>query len=368
MKKIGILSCEGSIKNSYTLSDEELITQIGQNSGNLVFQYAAWNIIEDEKIKIRYDMTQQQIEDDCSCVVVPSSCFIREDMDLGGFVNFLKKIKVPIIFLGLGVQSDSYDVLGFNFHDSILELIEILKNNFVGVRGEYTQKVLESFGVENSIIIGCPSNFIAPEENINKVKKNWDLEISHTFCNSCIFWSKNQMVNNAEQKIFDMMLEKSGPYVVQSIAPMINLFRSNNPELVENFKSIKNALCKEISNIEFLNILNNRFRFYIDANQWLEDCGRSTFSYGLRFHGNMVSFQAGVPTVWIYHDARTQELCETMGLPRISLKDFVSDEIQSLEDLKQRCEINWDEHDQKRSVLRNNLKFILNTHGVKSKL
>ena len=43
----------------------------------------------------------------------------------------------------------------------------------------------------------------------------------------------------------------------------------------------------------------------------------------MRIHGTMVPLQAGVPSILIAHDQRTSGLAQTMGIPRITCKEFV---------------------------------------------
>ena len=44
------------------------------------------------------------------------------------------------------------------------------------------------------------------------------------------------------------------------------------------------------------------------------------YGYGTRFHVNMATILSGKPATWITHDTRTQEFCDFLHLPHVSLE------------------------------------------------
>lgn len=42
----------------------------------------------------------------------------------------------------------------------------------------------------------------------------------------------------------------------------------------------------------------------------------------MRFHGNMIAAINGNPSIWITHDSRTRELCETISLPSVDIENI----------------------------------------------
>ena len=100
--------------------------------------------------------------------------------------------------------------------------------------------------------------------------------------------------------------------------------------------------------------------------QWLEDSARFDFSIGLRLHGNMAAWQAGTPAIWIYHDSRTRELCETMALPHMQIAKFL--EMRDVDEMKEKSNFDWQFYKERKSLLSNNLKSVFMKHGVSCKL
>ena len=96
MKGIGILGTDGHIPHVAFMDTAEAMRRVGNNTGNLLFQYAVYNLIDEPKYligqDIPWDMTQ--IREKCRVIVIPAANFIRENFDLTAMVEFLEKIKV----------------------------------------------------------------------------------------------------------------------------------------------------------------------------------------------------------------------------------------------------------------------------------
>lgn len=77
---------------------------------------------------------------------------------------------------------------------------------------------------------------------------------------------------------------------------------------------------------------------FFDLDEWkkyLKDNGFS-FSFGMRFHGNMIAYLCGIPALWITHDSRTRELTATLKLPHIDLEEYKNTKYK--EELLERCD------------------------------
>jgi hypothetical protein len=182
-------------------------------------------------------------------------------------------------------------------------------------------------------------------------------------------WPKNTMKRDAERKLVSFSVEYGGIYVQQSVEPFVQVLRSRNPyqsALVEDriIDSLRGALAPKMSQQEFVRFLSAQVRIYYDVDQWLEDAARFDLSIGLRLHGNMVAFQSGCPAVWIHHDARTQELAETMALPSMDLKEFNS--APDLQAVKNRVNFDMNHYAQTRITLLARYIEILEVNNIQS--
>jgi hypothetical protein len=373
MKKVGVVGTRGRIDGCSFLSTNELLNKVGQNTGNLLFQYAVCNSIDEDIVVIGTDIPWdlKTVQETCRIIVVPCANFIRENFDFTGFVDFLDKTDLPLVFLGLGAQAKDYNQTEFNFHPSIHKLMKLVQEKCItaGLRGAFTQNLLKTFGVTNTEIIGCPTNFINKDPDfVNKLETKWDKEIFSFVATGDEPWPKDLTKRDAERKMIDWVDKGNAVYLQQSVAPFIKYARQNNPYQVEEVPehhedSLRKAIAPQMSINEFRGFVATKMRLYYAVDQWMEDSARFDFSIGLRLHGNMAAWQSGTPAIWIYHDSRTRELAETMALPRISHTDFL--ECQSIEELKSKVGFNAKEYKEKREILKSRYMKILNEAGVK---
>ena len=150
----------------------------------------------------------------------------------------------------------------------------------------------------------------------------------------------------------------------QSVPRVMDYLRQNNfsSAQADNSQleiSLRNALMPDADMAKFRKFIKTRVRTYFCVDQWLEDSSKYDFSIGLRLHGNMVAWQSGTPSLWIYHDARTRELVETMELPRISIEDFL-EKCKSIEECRGLHSFNPGKYDRRRKELFSSLKNCMN--------
>lgn len=372
MKSVGILGTRGLIPGIAFLSTSEAMRRVGNNCGNLVFQYAVSNIIDEPTTIIGLDLPYDvhAVRDRCRVLVIPSANFLREGFDLTPFVSFIDKTELPLIFVGLGAQADDFHKIKFDFHPSILRLIELIKDRCVGlsVRGEFTEKVLKSYGVNNAIITGCPSNFINKSSAFvsgmqQKLQQPLDSFIAH----SDEAWPKSPLKRRVEKRLVRWVAKRPAVIMQQSVPRVMDYLRQNNlsSAQADNTQleiSLRNALMPDADIATFRKFIKTRVRTYFCVDQWLEDSSKYDFSIGLRLHGNMVAWQSGTPSLWIYHDARTRELVETMELPRISIEDFL-EKCNSIDKCRELYSFNPAKYDRRRKELFSSLINCMN--GIK---
>jgi len=367
-KFVAVCGTNGSVPEVFSKSTEEAVKAVSNNCGNLLFQYAACQLIKSPTKLVGKDISWDPhfINENAGSLVVPSANFLREGFDFSGMVSFLRKIKIPLFFLGLGAQANDLSQTTFDFHPSVFELIEILREQAVGisVRGEFTQRVLQSFGVNHSLVTGCPSNFINPISNFPElISKKYDQPLDCFIYNADEPWPKNPNKKLVEKLIVNWCLSSNGIMVQQAVPQMIQYLRRNNvfsePKVKSNFEEkLARSLMPDKPINEFQDFINLRTRTYFTVHQWMEDTSKFNFSIGLRLHGNMIAWQSGTPALWIYHDARTQELVETMELPRVSLHNFL-DKCKSIEEARDYFNFEPNKYNERRKYLRSQLDKVL---------
>lgn len=373
MNQIALTGTDGNVPGPAFMSTERLVRAVGQNCGNLMFQYGAKRLIGEKSIVIGKDVPHHvgQIRKQARALVIPSANFLREGFDMSKFVQFVENIDLPLVFLGLGGQADTFDQTQFDFHPSILRLIDLIKerSKAVSVRGEFTARLLDSFGVQNVVVTGCPSHFINMDPHFaQKIAAKAKQPLRSFITHAEEPWPKSQRKRDADRRLITWTRGGRSVAVQQSVPAMIAYLRENNISSRETShedfeESLRVAMMPDANIDQFRDFIATKLRNYISCDQWMEDSAKFDFSIGLRLHGNMAAWQAGTPSMWIYHDARTRELSETMGLPRIELGDFL-DNCSTIQDAYNRFEFDPDAYTSCRIKLYNAMKSVLSAHEI----
>lgn len=214
---------------------------------------------------------------------MPAANFLsKETTWIEVFIPIIESTDMSFTLAGLGAQAK----LDETPNDVVSKLSLGQKRFFslvseraqsIGVRGEFTAECLELLGIKNVDVIGCPSFY--------KYESNYP------------------MLNEAT--LDKVMCTKSRRDIkLQEISEMVNAtVISQMPSDVQDEKK-------------------NIFWDYDVWNEYIQK-NNFTFSFGTRFHGNMMALNNGVPALWIVHDWRTLELVQYLKLPYINYyKEF----------------------------------------------
>ena len=146
------------------------------NSGNLIFQYPVYRALMTEGTEFvshllqRNDVTDEFIEQvnaEFDCVVLPMANNFRNGISLvTGMTKFVKKLKIPCVVIGVGLQADDISQIGkgFPFDAAVKEFVSAVldRSAMLGLRGEITGDYLASLGFkaeQHFTVTGCPSMY-----------------------------------------------------------------------------------------------------------------------------------------------------------------------------------------------------------------
>ena len=373
MKSIALSGTTGHVPGLAFMDTTTAMRRVGNNCGNLVFQYAVCRLLDEPVKVIGFDTSwnPNAIREAARVLVVPSANFLREGADFSGFVDFLESVELPLVFIGLGAQADDFDKTSFDFHPSILRLIDLIRerSKSVSVRGDFTARVLERFGITNFEITGCPSNFINPSDAFTDQIAAKLARPMHSFITHADEpWPKKPIKSDVERRLVYWTQSGRAIMVQQSVPGMITYLRQNNPfstEAVgENFETSLARTLMPGADIEtFREFVAVKLRTYVSVDQWIEDSAKFDFSVGLRLHGNMAAWQGGTPALWITHDSRTRELADTMALPNIGIEDFL-EHCGTVKQAWERVEFDAGAYRARRGELLGRLERVLAASGI----
>jgi len=285
------------------------------NTGNLVIGHTVQTHLGyfHDELAFRDILDPHVINEKYHAVVIPASSFIRENLNLDRQVEFLEKIKLPIVCIGLGAQAKTvaHDV---EIKGNLLRFLQLIsaKSISIGVRGFFTAELLYKSGIRNVDVIGCPSCFLNMDPDFTIDKKPFSDNIKGVFC-----LTSHPLASN----LLDIAIEAKCAMIGQTEKEELELVKSNKAEFI-NSKIYHEFYTKSKFSVdEVFGYLSGKMQIFYNTKAWQNSLSKNDFSFGMRFHGNMLALQQKIPALWITHDSRTTELVEFLKLPSLMLQD-----------------------------------------------
>lgn len=327
MKRIAFLG-ENPHFCSALLTTEEAYARSGNNVGNHAFWNAVNSHIENEKCYLNtWSFDVSYVKNNFDILVIPASNFIHPDRDMGALARKIERLQLPVLVIGLGAQATD---IGSKIvlKEGTERFISVLNEYAVHItcRGEYTASVMESYGAEKISALGCPSNLTNLSTSLGKDIEKGFSEISKNLENINVILN----IDSHRRKFFKeyrslISLLNVGDYkvVCQNPVELVQLARGDKDIAQSPHIEFQKKLWLEAyQNSNFDDFCKNHFVTFFNANHWMEYSRKFDLSIGTRLHGNMLAFQAGVPSVFLSHDSRTSELTDIMKLPSCNLSDL----------------------------------------------
>lgn len=285
-------------KHDYS-SIEKSYESVDQNTGNLLFRRALINEIG--LLQMTYEQYAPMSDVFIKLpIIVTDLIWINENSNFDYLYNrVVSNPDIKFIPISVGLQASSTDT-DFALNDSVLKTLNAIQERaIIGVRGEFTASVLEKNGIKNIDVIGCPSmyNMGSRDFTINKKDK--------VFATCANF-----------RTIYGLLKQKEKHFLSYCASHDFGFVEQTNLELkLEN-----------VDDEKYFNYvapwMNRQKHIFFDVDEWNKYIGSFDFSFGARFHGNVIALWNGVPALFVTIDSRTKELTDFFGLPTIAINDF----------------------------------------------
>lgn len=307
------------------------LNKLGENTGNLVFVNAVKEqMIISEEVWINPDMNI----DEKALYIMPCSSFIHEaNTWLEPLADIIENQNIKILPIGLGVQADFHttsDQLVKKLSKRQIAFFKIIAERIesIGVRGEFSAECLNRMGVKNSHVIGCPSVFRYQNSQFIKPMLPSREKILFTVTPSR---------GMASSKVLKLGMSEKADWILQSAGELEEFFSNN--QVIRWLQNIRRFPSMNLNNI--IEYQNKKGKIFWSYDEWENNIieNNYSFAFGTRFHGNMMAFRNGIPTVWIGHDMRTKELTEWLHLPYIQTN---TDRFKSIENVNDIIKI-WEQ-------------------------
>lgn len=314
-----------------TLRDHLAMRDLVGNSGNMVHRMASVQMIECDrpassqlnlfKLIKHYrsaERVAKMLDSRFDGLVITMSNVLRKDAIEPGMAELLREISIPVYCFGVGIQDSLPLGDGSSLHAGVLELMRVLdqKAAVFGVRGESTLQWLNSIGIQNAKVLGCPSLFAYPR-NI--------LSISESVQAQQNIIAAGHLGNlRRGTKLIGGLNGTHPSYVFQGELQAVMKDRLDEPGLYdEATQTVNVAMTSEaISNIYGLHSPFTKYYSFTDPSAWRQACLSHDVYVGDRIHGGVAAMQAGRPALVLYCDDRVQELVVFHGIPSCSLTEF----------------------------------------------
>lgn len=315
---------------AYPRNIQQLCSVYSSNTGNLLFNYATTLIAELQGGRFPWGASAEHVQRRCDALVIPMANHLGSHTDLESSGPPISKYELPVVILGIGVQAPegqqvSVPVGTQNWLHSVSQRSPSEHPN-ITTRGNLSSNILSSLSPSvNSVPLGCPSFFINRNPRLGQEISSRIHSISHHSARIAVSagnpWKPHTL--QVERMLLALVQDTSGAYIVQHPETMLELSLGFSPD-PSRAEVVRERLFRDLSIDQMFAWFKLYSRAYISVPQWLLDMRRFDLHVGTRIHGSMAAIQAGIPSVCIYIDQRTKELCDFLQIPCLSVLDVGS--------------------------------------------
>lgn len=322
------------VPNAYRRDSGGIAALSGYNLGNYAFRHALKFLVGDLWSYRPVDYTQFNkaiAEEKPERILISAANWLgtsEDDEKNNAYrTNVILAADAPVVVFGLGVQAKAgagIPQLGRKTARMAAVLAERCAK--LSVRDQITHDTLESIGVRNSVVTGCPSNFINGDPGLGARVA----ERARLLLTSGIGWGQVRSViseYSPGHATSDAVLSANLRLFAES--PAFNVIQTPEllPLLFNETRDIPGPYLDQSpypGNVEALrSLLRAKTLHFNSIDGWMDFARTCDLSFGMRIHGNMVPLQAGVPSILISHDSRTAGLANFMGIPSVTPEEFV---------------------------------------------
>jgi hypothetical protein len=320
-KRVAFMATSRYVPDLYTANAERLYNVLGGNTGNVAFVNAIASHLQGQLQFVSWNASAEELKRAGDIVVIACANQLGSHTDLGKTAQSLDEAGLPIVAIGLGAQADNQEK-DVTITDGTRRWVEVIAAHApsnqpnIGLRGEYTLQQLDRLGIKaQAVPMGCPSNFTNlsfdyVEAVSKKSKKKPSLvasAVGHPF---------TPPHADIERQVLNLVDQTEGTCIAQHGLSMIRMATGELDEIEPSlFETTRRYFRPNLSTEDFKVWCRKRMLAFGDADSWMNWTKRYDFVVGPRFHGVMLAIQAGVPAGCIAIDSRTQEMCQTMGIP-----------------------------------------------------
>lgn len=302
------------------------MSHTGHNTGNLAFIRAGYQMFDSDAVDIvSVNGLNAAGLRALDCLMIPAANFLGAHSDMRPTLRVLEQTDCPVLIFGLGAQSDRPDKVP----EMRPETVEFLRHVSartprIFLRGPYSQWVCSQLGVDNTIVTGCPSVFLNPDRGLgSQIQAGFAAgDISRPAVHACC---RKGNLKSVERELVRLCQRSPGSlYIVQRPVEVIRkIYREQLSDADLDYLSGFAKFLGFDSYARYADFLEVHGYAPVSIESWQALLRRFSVTFNTRIHGTMMGLSAGIPSVCITHDTRTQELSDVLKVPNVSIRDFI---------------------------------------------
>lgn len=271
------------------------------NTGNIVFEKALQSILNLTTTSFNNALREELRP---SHIITTDLIWIRPESNFDYLLRQMNKFRDSVFVpISVGLQAPKMGS-DFRLNDSVLNVLKAIEERAViGCRGVYTAEILNKNGIKNVEVIGCPSVYYRGKEGYHIKTPDITTEGAHVVSNFRSFWGK---LSKIEKHFLSYCATGNFDFVEQA-ALRFELRSTDNDK--KYFDYVNRWMSK-------------KSRTFFDIDSWNSFVSLHNFSWGARFHGNVLALWNDIPALFMPVDSRTAELVDFFRLPSVPMENF----------------------------------------------
>lgn len=326
MRKPIFLGVDPALKPDDYIDSITLFEKTGGNTGNLAFLDAVRSHLGAEATILPLGAPGRDVRAAGDIIVMPLANQLGAHTDLSDWARWLREYNLPVLGIGLGAQArkqgDPVKLSpGTGHWLATMASLSPGKGPNLGTRGAFTAEQVRLAGYPGTATItGCPSNFTSVDNPADRLAGAYQRVPERIAVTAGIPFLP--ALARIERLLASLVTEPRS-YIVQHGLEMIRLASGEFDLIERNELDLAHNYIMPGQDMEtFKSWCRIHAVALHDVQGWMAHLRTFDFVVGTRFHGVMLALQAGVPAGCITHDSRTEEMCQTMGVPYCSYRDI----------------------------------------------
>lgn len=312
------------------MSLPERLSFYGQNTGNLLFAEALFQVVENSRFA-SYHFKPQDIES-ADVVVVAAANWINPHSDFGNLASRLKSFGKPVVLVGIGIQAS--DAQSAEITPGTRALLDLAAetSTLISVRGYETETALKRWGYSDVAATGCPSLLLS-----NGRFTSHAFQAEATRENTVLMGTRHLLnpTSHEQNQIYKIAFRNKTDIIMQS--ELADMYFIEDLPRVSSVAWTANKILKQSYGVDDIDdirrYLGQYGKVFFHAKEWRRYLQSKEYVVGTRIHGTIATILSGRRGILLSHDCRTAELAEIMGIPHVSLSGLEPLTFQVIVDL-----------------------------------